>query len=151
MKSFSRIAILAVTLFVVVPHSAAFACGHRLGVGAGLVHVESPSSTNFEIGAEYECRVDAFLGIGGSGNYIFSTPSVTLVAAPEVFVHPLAGAFYVAASPLFEFGSGTGTHVGGRLATRIPLPLGLFILVPSAAIDFINGTRIYWLGLGIGI
>lgn len=137
------------SFFVLLPR--AHACANRLGVGAGLVHIEDPSTTKFEVGAEYECRIDAFLGLGGSGNYIFTDPSITLIAAPQVFLHPLAGAFYVAASPLFEFGSSVGTHVGARLSTRIPLPLGLFVLVPSAAVDFINGTRIYWLGLGIAI
>jgi hypothetical protein len=145
-----RAAALAFALCAASP-SPASACGHRLGVGAGLVHIEGPSMTKFEIGAEYECRLDAFLGVGGFGNYIFADPGITLLGAPEIFVHPLAGKFYVAASPLIEFGSSVGTHVGARLATRIPLPLGLFILVPSFAVDFINGTRIYWFGLGIGL
>ncbi|MGZ3651054.1 MAG: hypothetical protein ACXVB9_08165 [Bdellovibrionota bacterium] len=137
--------------FAFSPAASASGCGHRLGVGAGLVHIEQPSETDFEIGAEYECRMDILFGVGGFGNYIFSNPGITLLGAPEIFVHPLGGDFYVAGSPLLEFGSGTGTHLGIRLATRVPLPLGLFILVPSFAVDFINGTRIYWFGLGIAI
>lgn len=128
------------------------ACGNRLGVAAGVVHIDQPSQTSFEVGAEYECRFDAFLGVGGEANYVFSDPSIFLLAVPTVFLHPLLGSFYVAASPLFEFGSnGIGTHVGARLSTRVPLPLGLFILVPSFAIDFINSQKIYWFGLGISI
>ena len=132
--------------------STAHACGNRFGLGAGVEHSTDPSDTNFEVGAEYECRMNAALGIGGAANYIFSNPSIFLLAAPTVFLHPLLGDFYVAASPLFEFGSGgIGTHVGARLSTRLPIPLGLFILVPSFAVDFINSQKIYWFGLGIGI
>ena len=131
--------------------ASAAACGHRLGVGAGLVHFDHPSETDFEIGAEYECRMDLLLGLGGFGNYSFSNPGVTLLGAPEIFLHPLGSDFYVAGSPIIEFGSAVGTHLGLRLATRVPLPLGLFFLVPSFAVDFINGQRIYWFGLGIAI
>jgi hypothetical protein len=113
------------------------------------VHTEQPSGTNFEIGAEYECRMDPIFGLGGFMNYIFSDPSLTFIGLPEVFVHPLAGDFYVAASPLLE--TGVGTHLGVRFATRLPIPIGIAILVPSLAIDFINGGKIYWFGLGIAI
>jgi hypothetical protein len=137
-------------LFSVMP--SARACGNRFGVAAGLVHIDHPSQTSFEVGAEYECRFDVLLGVGGEANYVFSDPSLFLLAVPTVFLHPLLGSFYVAASPLFEFGSGgIGTHLGVRLSTRVPLPLGLFILVPSFAVDFINSQKIYWFGLGISI
>jgi hypothetical protein len=143
---------LLATILVVGLSPSAFACGNRFGVGAGIEHSTAPSDTNFEISAEYECRMNPLLGLGGEANYVFSNPSIFLLAAPTVFLHPLLGDFYVAASPLFEFGSGgIGTHVGARLSTRLPIPLGLFILVPSFAIDFINSRNIYWFGLGIGI
>jgi hypothetical protein len=145
-----KLLLAALLVFSLSP--TAQACGNRFGVSAGVEHSTSPSDTNFEIGAEYECRLNGLLGLGGEANYVFSNPSIFLLAAPTVFLHPLLGDFYVAASPLFEFGSGgTGTHVGARLSTRLPLPLGLFILVPSFAIDFINSRNIYWFGLGIGI
>jgi hypothetical protein len=146
-----KLGILVISLCAMFLAQGAQACVHRLGVGAGLVHVEEPSSTSFEIGAEYECRMNPFVGIGGFGNHIFADPGVTLLGAPEVFLHPLGGGFYVAASPLVEFGDAVGTHVGARLASRLPIPLGLFLLVPSVAVDFVRGTRIYWISLGIGI
>jgi len=151
--SLGRILVLSFFFFALsaAPRAQASGCGHRLGVGAGVVHFDTPSETDFEVGAEYECRMDFLFGVGGFANYIFASPGVTLLGAPEIFLHPLGGDFYVAASPLLETGSAVGTHLGARLSTRVPLPLGLFILVPSFAIDFINGGRIYWFGLGIAI
>lgn len=126
-------------------------CSHRLSVGAGLTHIADPSETSFSIGAEYECRMNPIVGVGGFANYIFTDPGITHVGAPEVFIHPLGGDFYVAASPLVEFGSRVGTHFGARVSSLLPIPLGVLILVPSFAVDFIRGTQIYWFGLGISI
>jgi hypothetical protein len=155
MKPYPRWSALGVILLAFLASFPAAArgkgCEHRLGAGAGLVHLESPSETDFEIGAEYECRFDLFLGLGGFANYVFADPGITLLGLPEVFFHPLAGDFFVAASPLLETGSAVGTHLGVRLATRVPIPLALFVLVPSFAVDFINGGRIYWFGLGLAI
>lgn len=138
-------------IFLLTAPAQASGCGHRLGIAAGLVHLDQPSGTHFEAGAEYECRMDPIFGLGGFANYIFSNPSVTFVGLPELFVHPLAGDFFVAGSPLMETGSEVGTHFGVRLSTRLPIPLGILIFVPSFAVDFINGGRNYWLGLGIAI
>ncbi|MGZ3692953.1 MAG: hypothetical protein ACXWQO_01800 [Bdellovibrionota bacterium] len=136
--------------FLFAVNAEAAGCGHHLGAGVGIVHTEEPSQTSVSVGAEYECRVNPFLGIGAFGDHVFSNPSITLLGAPQLLLHPLGGAFFVAASPLFQFG-GYGTHVGSRFSTRIPIPLALFVLVPSFAVDFIGGHRNYWLGLGISI
>jgi hypothetical protein len=64
----------------------AFACKHSLGVGAGLVRLEVPRETDFQIGAEYECRVNPFLGVGGFFNSIFSDPSILIFGAPELLL-----------------------------------------------------------------
>jgi hypothetical protein len=144
--------LIAIFAFCALAFSApaeAKSCGHRLGVAAGVVHLESPSETDFTIGAEYECRLNALVGLGGFGSYIFANPSITFLGLPMLFIHPLGGSFYISGSPIVEFGSGVGTHFGTRLATRVPLPLGLLILVPSFAVDFISGGKIYWFGLGI--
>jgi hypothetical protein len=89
----------------------------RLSIGAGFVTMSNPSQTSFELGAEFEHRLDPLLGLGVSANYIFSSPGVTLVAVPDVFFHPLAGEFFLSAAPLLEFGWGTGTNVGARVGT----------------------------------
>jgi len=123
----------------------------RLSLGVGVVTQSNPSQTSFEIGGEYEYRAHPLLGIGVAGNYILSNPSITLIAVPDIFFHPLAGDWLVSAAPLIEFGSGTGTHVGTRLGTRVPLPFGPLTIVPSFAVDFINGGRNLWFGLGIGL
>ncbi len=148
MKKYCFQTILLLFIFLLSPYSEAAGCIHRLGVGVGVVHQEQPSETNFSMGAEYECRASAFLGIGAFGNHIFSDPSVSLLGAPQIFLHPLGGDFYLAGSPIMQFGA-YGTHLGLRLSTRLPLPLGLFILVPSFAVDFIRGQRNYWFGLGL--
>ncbi len=131
--------------------SAPQAYADRLSIDAGLIHVDQPSKTYFEIGGEYEHRYNRMIGFGGTANYIFSDPSILLLALPEFFLHPLGGGWYISASPLFEFGSGTGTHVGARFGTRLPLPLGVVTLIPNFSIDFINGGTIYVIGLGIQI
>jgi len=132
------------------PEARAVDCAHRLGVSAGLVHQDEPSRTNVALGAEYECRIDAFLGVGAFFDHVLSDPSYTLLGAPQLLVHPLGGDFFVAASPLLEFGP-TGTHPGLRLSTRAPIPLSVLTFVPSFAVDFVNGRRLYWFGLGISI
>jgi hypothetical protein len=121
----------------------------RISLGVGVVHLNNPSQTDFAVSAEFEERLDAFFGLGAQGNYIFSTPGITFLGAPEIFIHPLGGEFLVSASPLVEFGSSTGTHWGTRLGTRIPVPFGLFTLVPTFAVDFIAGGKDYLFGIGI--
>jgi hypothetical protein len=120
---------------------------NRISVGAGIADL--PNQTVFEISAEFEHRYDAFLGLGGTGEYVFSTPAIFTLAAPEVFLHPLGGRFYVSAAPVFQFVSST-TNTGVRLATLVPIPLGVITILPSAAVEFINGTHLYIFGVGIG-
>lgn len=122
---------------------------NRFTLGVGVAAVGNPSTTSFEAGLEYENKFDSFFGLGVSGNYIFSNPNILLLAVPDVFFHPFTGDFLVSAAPLLEFGSGTGTNLGVRLGTRLPIPLGLFTIVPSFAVDFINGGHDYIFGLGV--
>jgi hypothetical protein len=123
----------------------------RFSIGLGIAQLKNPSETEFSIGAEYEYRLDPVIGLGASGNYIFSTPGTTFLAVPEVFVHPFSTDFLLSAAPLFEFGGLTGTHVGCRLGTRLPIPLGVIALVPTLAVDLISGGPNYIIGLGIEI
>lgn len=146
-----KIILVCLGLLAFVPSAQAGSCRNRFGIGAGLVHLEAPSMTKAEVGAEYECRSHRFFGFGGFVNYIFADPGITYAGLPEIFFHPFGGSFYLAASPLLESSSAFGTNLGVHTATRLPLPLGLFILVPSFAVDFIRGTRIYWFSLGIAI
>ncbi len=122
---------------------------NRISVGLGVADMGNPSQTSLEAAIEYENKFDPFFGLGISGNYIFSNPNILLLAVPDVFFHPFTGDFLVSAAPLLEFGSGTGTNLGVRLGTRIPIPLGLISIVPSFAVDFINGGHDYIIGLGI--
>jgi hypothetical protein len=121
----------------------------RFSLGVGFVTMSNPSQTNFEIGAEYEYRTDPLLGIGVSGNYIFSSPGTVLLAVPDLFFHPLAGEWLISAAPLLEFGQLTGTNIGARIGTRIPIPMGAVTLLPSVLLDFINGGRDWIFGVGI--
>ena len=141
MKIFSFI----VVLFLL--NSSAFAAGERLSLGFGLVHMTKSSKTSFEVSGEFEKRLDPYFGLGGSANYIFS-PSIFLLGAPEIFIHPFGRNFLVSASPLLEFGEGK-TNFGSRFGTRFLLPLELFVLIPSFSVDFIGGARNYIFGLGI--
>jgi hypothetical protein len=143
--------VLVFLSFAGAPRAEAGSCRHRLGIGAGVVHLDTPNETDFEVGAEYECRMDSILGVGGFVDYIFSNPGITLIGVPQMYLHPFGGDFYLAASPLLETGSAVGTHVGARLSTRVPIPIGSIAIVPSFAVDFINGGNIYWFGLGIAI
>jgi hypothetical protein len=123
----------------------------RLSLGVGFIHMENPAQTDFTVGAEYESRVDPFLGLGGFANAVFYSPTVYLVGLPELFVHPFGTEWYLNGAPIAEFGgpSGFGTHFGFRLGTRIPIPLGIFTFVPTFDVDFINGGRNYLIGLGL--
>lgn len=125
-------------------------CVHSLGVGAGVVIRDHSKETDFSLGADYECRKGPFFGWGAFANAIFSDPSTTVLGAPVLYFHPLRGDFYVAGSPILELGGGRSDW-GMRLSTRLPIPLGLLTLVPSAAVDFIRGGRRWWLGLGLRI
>ncbi len=136
------------TLFAVAAPAQAY-YDYRLSVGAGIVQFNNPSQTYVDIGAEYEYRFQPLLGVGAFANYIFSTPSITLIGVPEVFLHPLGGDWLLKASPLIEFGSGISTQTGVRVGTRLPIPLGPVSFIPEASVDFIGGRRILRLGLGL--
>jgi hypothetical protein len=135
------------TLFLCSPANASYQ--QRLSLGVGVVAMSNSSQTNFTVSGDYEYRVDPLLGLGVAANYVFSNPGIALIAIPDVFFHPLAGDWYVSAAPLIEFGSSAGTNVGVRLGTRIPLPLGPITLVPSFAVDLMNGWQNYIFGLGL--
>lgn len=131
--------------------SGSLAHADRITFGFGIAHLNVPSGTNFELGAEYEHTLDPLFGIGAFGNYIFSSPGVTLLGFPSLYLHPFAGDFLVSASPIVEFGSGIATYFGARLGTRVPIPLGAVTIIPSFAVDFIAGGQNYIFGLGIGL
>jgi hypothetical protein len=120
----------------------------RISIGAGIVSVRQPPQTFFEIGAEYEYRITKIVGIGALGNYYFSTPTIALIGAPEIFIHPFATDWLISTAPIVMFGSGIETSVGVRVGTRIPIPLGDITLIPTFAVDFINGGQNYIYGLG---
>lgn len=149
MKTYSLkfLLFLLITLFISGVARAEY--GNRLELGAGFVTMSNPSTVDFEIGVEYENRVDAMLGAGGSANYIFTSPGTTLLAIPEGFLHPFGGDFLLSGAPLLEFGSFTGTHLGAKIGTRIPLPMGALTLIPEVSLDMINGSNILVFGLGI--
>ncbi len=120
----------------------------RFEIGAGII--VSSAQSSFELGAEYEHRMEELFGVGATGNVIFSNPALTLIAVPNFFLHPLGNGFLVSAAPLVQFTSVGGTSFGSRFGTRIPIPLGNAVLIPEAAIDFIAGGPITVIGLGIG-
>ena len=122
----------------------------RFGLGIGLVQTTNPNQTSFEVGAEYEYRLSEFWGLGGSGNLIFSDPTLTVLALPEIFLHPFTTDLYVSASPLLEMSSAK-TSAGFGLGTRIPIELGVVGVVPQLSVDFINGRQRYIFGLGVHI
>ncbi len=121
----------------------------RFSLGGGVMFLNQPAQVEFELGAEYEYRFMSLVGVGGTINYLFSTPALTLLAVPTVYLHPFFSDFFVSASPLFQFVSGGGCTVGARLGTRIPIPLGPIALIPQGSIDFISGGPNLLLGLGI--
>ena len=143
-------AILCILMPLFLAPSAQADESNRLSGGLGVVHIDNPSKTYITLGAEYERRMNALFGLGGMFQYFFSDPSITQVGAPAVFFHPLGGEWFVSATPLFEFTSGSNA-VGSRFGTRIPLPLGPLLLVPTGAVTFIRGTKYYFFGLGISM
>lgn len=143
----SSFAALAVVVGL-IPLSASADYQQRLTLGAGLWHMGSPSQTDFELGGEYEYKVDPFFGIGAGGNYIFSSPGTGLVAAPEVFFHPFTTDFFVSASPLFQFGDNLGTKAGVRFGTLVPIPMGVMTLLPSLDVDLVGGSTNLIFGIG---
>lgn len=141
---------LIFAIFAVLSANRAFAdYDQRLSLGVGIAQVSSANQAGLMVGAEYEKRLDAFLGLGGGAEYVFLNPGVAYVAVPDVFVHPFGSEFLVSAAPLLEFGSQVGTNVGAQLGTRIPIPLGPISIVPSFDIGLISGGPIYTLGFGI--
>ncbi len=124
---------------------------NRFSLAGGVMFLSNPSRTAFDIGAEFEHRADSFIGYGGQANYLFSDPSIGLLGAPMVFIHPIANDWFVSAAPLFQVVTGSGLSVGGRLGTRIPMSFGLLSLIPSGTVDFVNGGRIVSVALGVQI
>lgn len=142
--------VLALVLTLLFASSSfAEANGNRLGLGVGLAEIKD--STYFAVEGEYEYRLDSFLGLGTSFNYVFSDPGFVLIAVPQGYLHPLKTDWYINAAPLFQFGGGLGTHVGVRLGTRLPISIDVVSIIPQFNIDFINGGRNLHFGLGIAI
>ncbi len=154
MKSF-RSSLVALGIILAssgyIPSTYAAVGDFRLSGGLGIVTASNSSGTDLSAGLEFEYRMHEFMGLGGFGTYVFSNPGFTLVGLPEVFLHPLAGDWYVSAAPIVEFGGGLGTHWGARLGTRIPFSIGALSLVPQVSVDFINGGKLWSFGLGISI
>ena len=121
----------------------------NLSFSPGITQLNSSSEVNVELGAEYEYRVDQYLGVGVFGNYVFNTSGVTLLGVPEIFVHPWGGDWMMNASPVVELGTGAGPSIGARFGTRIALPLGPVALVPQASVDFYSSKKNLIVGLGI--
>ena len=146
----ARIALFTFLIFA-TPLAARADYEQRLSLGVGVAHLSNPSTTSFTVGGDFERRLDMFLGLGVGMDYVFSNPSIFRLAVPTAYLHPFATEWFVSAAPLFQFQSGTSTHVGGRFGTRIPLPFGVFTLIPSVAVDVISGGPNYFFGLGIQI
>jgi hypothetical protein len=121
----------------------------RLSIGLGLAALNNPSETEFEVSGEYEYRSSSLIGWGGFASYIFSSPGITEIGLPQFSLHPFETDFLLNAAPILETGQYVGTHVGVRLGTRVPLPLGALTIVPTFAVDFISGGPNYIFGIGI--
>ena len=119
----------------------------RISIGAGIIILESPSETDLEFTLEGEHRLRRWIGIGAEGSYFLTKPATTIVGAPEFFLHPWDGDWFISGSPIFVFNS--STSVGVRVGTRVIIHLGIFKLIPSFAVDFINSRKNYLLGAGI--
>ncbi len=146
---FKGLCFLVLGLLMAAPQFAHADYQQRFSLGAGVLVFNNPSGTYFELGAEYEYRENAFIGLGGFANYIFSSPGIVELGAPELFFHPFATEFLLDVSPIIEFGSGITTEVGARFGTRLPIPFGVFTLVPIFAVDVISGGPLYNIGIGI--
>lgn len=121
-----------------------------LNGGLGITQLSGSNQAFVAAGLEFEYRLTEYWGAGAFGNYVFSSPGVGILGAPQVYFHPLAGDWYINAAPMFQFGGGS-TQVGARIGTRVPLLLGSVLLVPQVAVDFIGGGQNWWYGLSIGI
>ena len=149
LKNFSFPLLFTLSL-ILSPFSSA-ETSNRVSFGGGVIFLSKTSQYQIEVGAEYEHRLNTFLGLGGQANYLFSSPGIGLLGAPEVFVHPIATDWFLSAAPLFQIGTGAGLSAGARLGTRIPITLGIFSLIPTATVDFIGGAHNVILGLGVQI
>lgn len=129
-------------------HAAIEKDGHRFSLSGGLVVVNQKSS--FAVSAEYEYRLEELYGIGAQASYVFSSAALTQIAAPGFYLHPLLGEWYISASPVFYFGSGTSL-VGARFTTRMPLNMDVLMLTPTVGVDIIQGGPNYIFGLAFGI
>ncbi|NDG84732.1 MAG: hypothetical protein EBX52_06795 [Proteobacteria bacterium] len=143
--------VLALTFgfFLLLPGTARAIGDNRFALSGGVMVLTKPSQTVFQIGAEYEHRVDSFIGYGLQGNYLFTTPGIGLLAAPMAYLHPIGTDWFIGAAPLFEFNN--GTSVGGRVSTRLPITIGIVSIIPSGSVDFINGRQNFIFGLGVQI
>lgn len=138
--------VILVLLALFLPLSASAYYEHRVSLSAGIERYGSPASTDFLMGVEYEYRFMPLLGVGGIFEYLFANPGVTRLGLP-VFVHPLATDWLLLAAPIVEI-SASNVSAGARFGTRVPIPLGAISIIPSIAVDFINGNENLIFGLG---
>jgi hypothetical protein len=144
-----KLTLLPLFCFFLAVQSAHADYTSRFSLGVGIVTFQNPSTTELQVGAEYEYRVTPMWGLGLFADVIFTNPIITDLGAPEVFWHPFETAFLISAAPLFEFGDSDGTHVGVHFGTRIPISLGQVKLIPIIGVAFIDHTTRPDFGLGI--
>jgi hypothetical protein len=152
MKSIRNFIIFTLLFFkCMFAHGGIITGDHRFALNGGLIHLNSTNKTSFALSAEYEYKMTPILGIGAQGSYIFADNAITQLAAPGLYLHPLAGSWYISASPVFYMQSGLNTQVGARFTTYMPLPIGVLLLTPVLGVDLIQGGPNYIFGLGISI
>ncbi len=140
--------ILLLTCFLT---SSSHAKDFSLHGGLGISKLSGSSSAFLTAGLEFEYKLIDFFGAGAFTNYIFADPHLAIIGFPQLYVHPLAGDWYLSASPVVRFGSGRNTEWGYRLGTRAPLELGPSLLTPVVSADFFSGNVSWNFGLGISI
>lgn len=147
----NSILFIALLLKSMFAHGAIISGDHRFSLNGGLIHLNNPNQTSFSVSAEYEYKLMPIFGIGGQGSYIFADNAITQLALPGAYLHPLAGDWYVSASPVFYLQSGADDRVGARFTTYMPLALNIMTLTPVFGVDVIKGGPNYLFGLGLSI
>lgn len=142
---------LAFSLTAAAPARALTVGDHRFSLTGGLVVLRDPRQTSFAFGAEYEYRAEPALGFGAQASHVFSDPSVTILTAPAVYLHPFSDELYLLASPVFYLVSGRDSRAGARLIAHLPFEIGFLNLTPTVGVDLIEGGPNYILALGISI
>jgi hypothetical protein len=117
--------------------------GNRHTLAVFLGDTYDDGDHGFTLGLDYEYRLSRWLGLGGMVDFVGSGDREYVVGIP-VFLHATKRLTFELAAGLERSDGSSNALV--RLGAMYGIPLGPVELVPTVALDFVDGDTVYVFG-----